>query len=234
MSNKLITKAYIKDVEEEGVIQVAIASDGIIDREGESIDPEGWEFKNFMKNPMLLWGHNSREYRPPIGKVVKLWFEGDGDKKTLMFTPKFDMKDKFAVEIYRKMKDGFLNAFSVGFIPMEQDGTTYTKSELIEISAVAVPANPNALVQLRGMGVEPVKWDECTIVDGKCEKQVADIGEEETDDKEPETDEPQEDETQVDEPTPEEPKKKKVAKKYTLTTKPTSVGIKKLTIRGVN
>ena len=59
---------------------------------------------------------------------------------------------------FEMYKQGFLNAFSIGFIPKEYtdrnnaDGSTtrvFTKSELLEISAVPVPANPNALVLAR-------------------------------------------------------------------------------------
>jgi len=167
MSEKLIAKAFVdKSSAEEGVIQAAVASDGIVDREGDRIDPDGWDLTNFNMNPQLLWGHNVREYRPPIGKVERLWFEGEGKRKRLMFQPKFDMKDTFAAELFRKVKEGFLNAFSVGFIPLERDGNTITKSELLEISLVAVPANPNARVVLRDAGIKSLDWED--IVEDKA------------------------------------------------------------------
>ena len=74
-----------------------------------------------------------RETRPPIGKVTKVWFEGDGKNKVMKFKAIFDMADEFAKEIYRKFKEGFLNAFSVGFMPLEKEGSTYTRIELLEI-----------------------------------------------------------------------------------------------------
>ena len=161
VSEKLIAKAFIeKSNTKDGVIQAAVASDGIVDREGDSVDPEGWDLENFKMNPQLLWGHNVREYRAPIGKVERIWFEGEGNRKRLMFQPKFDLKDTFAAELYRKVKDGFLNAFSVGFIPLERNGSTITKSELLEISLVAVPANPRARVVLREAGIKSLEWDE--------------------------------------------------------------------------
>jgi len=161
VSDKLIAKAFIeKSDAKDGVIQAAVASDGIVDREGDSIDPEGWDLKNFEMNPQLLWGHNVREYRAPIGKVERIWFEGEGNRKRLMFQPKFDLKDPFAKELHRKVKDGFLNAFSVGFIPLERNGNTITRSELLEISLVAVPANPRARVVLREAGIKSLEWEE--------------------------------------------------------------------------
>jgi hypothetical protein len=62
-------------------------------------------------------------------------------------------KTQMAEEIFQLYKEGFMRAFSVGFIPKEwTDGDgekvprrTYTKWELLEYSAVPVPANPDAL-----------------------------------------------------------------------------------------
>ncbi len=158
---KFIAKAYVEKVSgEDGVLEAAIASDGIVDREGDVISPDAWDLKAFKKNPQFLWGHNIREYKPPIGRIEKFWFEGTGKNKRLMFKPKFDLQDSFAAEIYRKYKEKFLNAFSVGFIPLDADGNTYTKAELLEISAVCVPANPRALVAIRGSGLKSVNWSE--------------------------------------------------------------------------
>ena len=41
---------------------------------------------------------------------------------------------------------GIINSFSVGFKPLEAEGNTFVKQELLEISAVNVPANPEARV----------------------------------------------------------------------------------------
>ena len=56
--------------------------------------------------------------------------------------------------MYGLIKGGVLNAVSIGFSPIESEpikggGWRYTKWELLEISVVAVPANPNALVVQR-------------------------------------------------------------------------------------
>jgi HK97 family phage prohead protease len=161
----LIAKGYSDESVEEGVINASVASTSIVDRMGEIIDQDGWDLKNFKKNPALLWGHNIREEKPPIGRVEKIWFEGEGKNKRLMFKAVFDMADNFAAEVWRKFKDGFLNAFSVGFLPVEREGNTYTKSELLEISAVSVPANPQALVQLRSMGFETLEWEELADIE---------------------------------------------------------------------
>jgi len=163
---QLLAKAFVtKAGKEEGVLEASVASTPVIDRVGESIDQEGWELKQYKKNPVLLWAHNLREQKLPIGKVTKLWTEGKGKRARLMFTSKFDLQDTFAAEVYRKFKDNFLNAFSVGFVPIEKDGEEYLQQELLEISAVPVPANPEALVILRDSGFETSCWKDFSAED---------------------------------------------------------------------
>lgn len=159
----LITKAFVEKQSEDrkGVIDVAVASSGIVDRYGEVVDPNSWKLKNFLENPVFLWGHNIQEYKPPIGAVEKLWFEND----KLMFRARFDLEDEFAHKIWRKFDQGFLNAFSVGFQAHDwevdkKNVVHYTKSELLEISAVAVPANPEALAKMKKEGLETKTWSE--------------------------------------------------------------------------
>jgi HK97 family phage prohead protease len=159
----LIAKGYVeKSEDKEGLLDVSVASSNVADRDGEIINQDGWDLKNFKKNPQLLWAHNVREVRPPIGKVTRIWFDGEGKSKVMKFKAMFDMADQFAADIYRKIKEGFLNAFSVGFMPLEKDGNTYTKTELLEISVVPVPANPSALVEIRSKGIEPMEWKDFT------------------------------------------------------------------------
>ena len=158
--SKLYTKAFVeKTGDKDGMLQSAVITSEILDREGEVLKADGGVFDSFLKNPTLLWAHNVKETRPPIGRVTKIWKEGNAWK----FTPQFDLKDKFAAEIYRKFKDGFLNAFSIGFLPLEQDGNTYNKWEALEFSAVPVPANAEATVQLRAKGFETAKWEDLTV-----------------------------------------------------------------------
>lgn len=153
----LITKA---NVQEAGVIDGIIGSSAVVDRMGDIIEQSGWDLNNFKNNPVILWAHNSGfgEDRPPIGKALKVWVEDKGKPTArLMFKVQFDLQDSFAAEIFRKIKDGFLNTVSVGFMPYEWEeldpgnwwgGLKYLKQELLELSVVPVPANPEALIQL--------------------------------------------------------------------------------------
>lgn len=156
-------KAFIEKAQgEDGGLGLCVISSDTVDRHGDQIDSKGWEFRNFRKNPILLWSHNSGmdDKRPSIGKVKDV-YEKDGK---VYFVPQFDMEDGFAADIHRKYKNGFLNAFSVGFLPLEwtesETGYNFVKQEALEFSAVNVPANPEALVVLREAGFDVKKdWD---------------------------------------------------------------------------
>lgn len=161
-------RAYVETVEkaadEEGklTITVAVASDGTKDRYGETINPDGWDLRAFKKNPVLLWGHDHS--RLPVGRVSKI-FTADGKLKfAAEFAPTVEGQ-----EIGTLYKDGFLSAFSVGFLPTKfgpdfwlyqivgegekapDSKFTYDEQELLEISCVTVPANPKALVEARSL-----------------------------------------------------------------------------------
>lgn len=133
----------------DGTLELAVFSDDSLDRTGEVIDPSGWELENYKRNPVLLWSHDSGwgESRPAIGEVKNLRVENG----RLVGTPVFDLDDPFAKLVHDKFQKGILRAFSVGFLPLEKDGQVYKKQELLEISAVNVPANQNALVQVRSL-----------------------------------------------------------------------------------
>lgn len=153
MDTKYI-KAQTK-VKDDGTIQMVVFSDGSVDRAGDTIDPNGWELKDFNKNPVLLWAHDSGFDKsiPAIGNVKNLKVNNSGQ---LVGSLEFDMDDPFAVKVYKKYKKGILKATSVGFMPLEAEennekGIDFKKQQLLEISCVNVPANANALTVMRGM-----------------------------------------------------------------------------------
>jgi HK97 family phage prohead protease len=123
---------------------IAVASTGTVDRHGEVVSPDGWDLKNFKKNPVLLWGHSHEQL--PIGTAKKIWVDGEGKKAKLMFEPVFHEVTELARAVKRLFEDGILKTFSVGFKPIDADGDTYTRQELLEISAVNVPANADAMM----------------------------------------------------------------------------------------
>lgn len=150
----------VKEINEEERTLDGVASTDAVDRMGDVIEQDGWELKNFKKNPVFLWAHDYS--KPPLGKVVKIGLE-DGK---LVFQVKFiekgeDEWSKFADMIFRLYREKYLRAFSVGFIPKEWEpndhgGYTFKKQELLEISAVPVPALQDALAfAMKGIKAVP-------------------------------------------------------------------------------
>lgn len=148
--NKRYTKAFVQEVKSNGRITGAIASSGAVDRMGEILDPNGWDLSNFKKAPRLLWGHEARQL--PIGRVIPETLRIDAQGR-LIFDAEFAEKENpFAKQVADLMraKPPYLNTFSVGFIPKKRsadDPDIITEMELLEISVVNIPANPEAMTR---------------------------------------------------------------------------------------
>ena len=138
-------------------VQFTISKE-VVDRDGDILRASGVDFTNYMKNPVFLSFHNSREF--PLGKVTKFWVEGNAVKAIVYFPPIEELstnpeqaseKAKLVDFTYHCYKTGMLNAVSVGFIPLEwvetENGFDIQKWELLEFSAVAVPANQDAIAE---------------------------------------------------------------------------------------
>ncbi len=145
-----IFKGYngvIKEISDTDRSLVALISTASRDRMNEVLDPEGADLENFRKNPVVLFAHNYRT--PPVGKAIWIKQAVDGIIAKVQFAT-----TQLAEDVFQLYKKGFMKAFSVGFIGKEwvdTDGEkdprrTWTKWELVEFSAVPVPANPDALV----------------------------------------------------------------------------------------
>jgi HK97 family phage prohead protease len=129
-----------------------------LDRYGERIDPQGWDFKRYMNNPVVEWAH--RYDIPAIGKIEGLTVDDEGLHGLVSFNDK--SFDPFGWSIGERVKAGVIRAGSGGFrvieidIPAKEDspnggkdGTAliFRKQELLEFSICNVPANPYALAK---------------------------------------------------------------------------------------
>jgi HK97 family phage prohead protease len=128
-----------------------------LDRFGERIDPQGWDFKRFVNNPVVQWAH--RYDIPAIGKIEGLAIDDEGLHGLVFFNSK--EYDPFGWGIGQRVKAGVIRVGSVGFRPVEieipskedsRDGTSliFRKQELLEFSICNVPANPYALANEKG------------------------------------------------------------------------------------
>lgn len=119
-----------------GTFEVVITTENV-DRYNEVVMLGGWDIENYLKNAVVLWGHDHSKI---IGVATELRFEDGKLIAKGKFAPTEEGQEK------RKLyEEGFLKATSVGFIEKEREGNVITKAELIEFSFVSVPANPYAL-----------------------------------------------------------------------------------------
>ncbi|MGB3822434.1 MAG: HK97 family phage prohead protease [Rhodococcus qingshengii] len=123
-------------------------SDNSIDRYGEIVDQDSWDFKNFLKNPIMLWNHKSWDVEPEhvLGTWSDLAVEKDGTYATAHFDDDINPK---ADTVFKQIIKGTLRCVSVGFIPhsleYDEDTPILKDNELLEISIVPIPANANAV-----------------------------------------------------------------------------------------
>jgi hypothetical protein len=152
----------VRSVDEKKRTITFVASDESVDRYGDVIRCAGWQYQAYLRNPVFLWGHRSGD--PPIGKCVDLHIESKPPAlvQTIEFADAATYP--FAETIFRLYQGGFLNAVSVGFMPLEapvpmkdadehMTGYEFNSQELLELSSVSCPANRNALARAVGSGV---------------------------------------------------------------------------------
>lgn len=124
------------------------------DREGDVLVPEGVILANYLKNPVVLFGHDSRSL--PIARAVNINVHAG---KGIQADFKWLQNDPFADRVRNAFDQDVLNAASVGFIPNKwephgQRGYRYTSWEMYEFSLVPIGANPNALRALKSFGLD--------------------------------------------------------------------------------
>lgn len=141
-------------ISEDGGLEF-ILSDASVDRYGDTISATGWDLNNFKRNPIALFNHDPNFI---VGKWENLRVVGDALRGHLRLAPagtsaRID-------EIRKLIEAGILRAVSVGFRPIESKprsksapGEHFVRSELVETSLVAIPANPNALQVAKGLGI---------------------------------------------------------------------------------
>ena len=128
-----------------------VASDETVDRYDEVIAADGWQLDNYQKNPVFQNSHRYGDIAFTLGKARVTAVKDGKLYQRIEFATEANPMADIAYKLYR---GGFLNAVSVGFIPLSwlpgEPGSgvarRYTKQELLEVSAVSIPANPNALV----------------------------------------------------------------------------------------
>lgn len=151
---KRIVETVISEREatETGSSRITIFANALA-RDGIELVLEGLDTVNYLKNPVVLWAHDSTGHTEsaglPIGRTLGL--EKTDGKLVADF--EFLGDDPFAQRVKNAWDKGFINASSIAWMPTETEETSKedkaawrdVKSELLEWSLVAVPADPDAL-----------------------------------------------------------------------------------------
>lgn len=147
----------IRKKEDERTITF-VASDSTRDSAGTVLNQDNWDLTRFNSNGIIGYQH----------KVYGGWDDTDNPDNVigkghayvedgkLMVDITFEPKEinELAEKIYQKVLFGSLRAVSVGFLPIGKgrfgegaDAETYyfAGQQLLEVSVVNIPANPNAL-----------------------------------------------------------------------------------------
>jgi len=141
-----------------------VASTEDVDRGGDIIRADGWVLDAYLKNPVVLWGHDHNT--PAIATASKTWVQDKRLMQDWYFNPEYE--SELSKTIYSGYRTGTLKASSVGFMPLVYEnreppedsppdtfyGLEFKKQELFEVSAVNVPANPEALHEMQAKGID--------------------------------------------------------------------------------
>ena len=147
MNNRAYSVLEFKAIDEEARIVRGIATTPTTDRVGDIIDPLGIKFANPMA---FLWQHRHDE---PIGhvKFEKPTAKGIAFEASVTKVQEPGRLQDRLEEAWQSLKYGLVRAASIGFRPleyafMENGGVRYTETEVYELSAVTIPANPDAVI----------------------------------------------------------------------------------------
>lgn len=148
----------IRKTEEDRTIEF-VFSTAAKDRHRTVLNQSGWDLDSFNRNGIAgymhdVYGDGTKPDPDDIIGRASAWVEGPYLKGNITFEPA-NLNEK-ADKIYRKIQFGSLNAVSVGFIEKgkgrmgteegeDTEAYYFEGQELIEISVVNIPSNPEAL-----------------------------------------------------------------------------------------
>lgn len=160
------------EMKADGTLSIrGMASTKDLDRYNDIVEPKAFEgtLETYMKNPIMLLQH---DWEKPIGRFDEATINSDGLE--VLGNVLYDEDN-----CIKKIQDGILGAFSIGYIPKKyeiRDGDgkllateagyeewvswedvwldstavrTIKELDLIEISIVSTPANPNAVFSMQ-------------------------------------------------------------------------------------
>jgi HK97 family phage prohead protease len=160
IKRRYLEDAQIRSIDEENRTVEFVASDNTVDSYGTVLPSDKWDLKRYEKNGIIGYQH---QVYGDYGNADPDDVLGHGqafveDNKLIVkatFEPA-DINEK-ADKIFKKIQFGSIKGVSVGFLPTkpghwgdkekgeDPDVYYFEGQELIEVSVVNIPANPNAV-----------------------------------------------------------------------------------------
>lgn len=143
---KTFTLEVIEKRKDGGRILINTAS---VDRDRDRVMPGGANVSDYLKNPVVQWGHNYRDPWATVGNSNSLTITEDGIVSDFTLRPAANEHDPQNIVILL-WEGGWVKTASIGFIPRKgapnaEGGTDFTAWDLLEWSIVPIPANQDAL-----------------------------------------------------------------------------------------
>lgn len=132
-----------------------VCSTNEVDFIGDRVYMRGIKFDRFLKNPAFIYNHQKDNL--PYGKFLSLDVQNDKLVGEVEFwinpndISEWSEHDKTVKSVFEMYKSGFMNAVSLStfdkdYIPNDYGGDDILECDLIEVSAVVIPMNENALI----------------------------------------------------------------------------------------
>ena len=150
---RLMVMTEARQAEDGSAHRMVIAANEL-SRNGDDLNLRGISFKNYRKNPVVLWAHDAYEAYEgiPIAKTVKI---GHDEQGRIAADFEFNSEDEFAARVENAWNGGFIRAASIRYMPTKvvevrnEDGEVervrIEESDLLEWSLVPIPADPDSV-----------------------------------------------------------------------------------------
>ena len=153
------TRGAVRSFDPNGAVRFVLSTERRA-RDNNIIRADAWRTKNFAANPVALWAHKDTEL--PIGHWRDLKIESmpEGDPALFGDLHFASAEYEFAATVEKLYRSGALNAVSVRWTPLDYErmedgsnGIVFTDVDLLEVSAVPVPADPDAIAVAAQRGI---------------------------------------------------------------------------------
>ena len=172
---QLMTVTEARQADDGGAYHMVVAANEL-SRNGDDLNLRGISFKDYRKNPVVLWAHDSWG-GIPIAKTLEI---GHDDRGRIVADFEFNSGDEFAARVENAWNGGFIRAASIRYTPTKVvevrneagsvDRLRVEESDLLEWSLVPVPADPDSVRQaaralnlpaeiFRGLEPEPEEFE---------------------------------------------------------------------------